>query len=208
MNTKRPEAQRIADDLHHSITHYGAEDAFTFAAYEAGQRVRALHAENESLRAGYDAARLEIASLRERVQQLGQLARDVNSRRVVELEAQLAAVGAGGVEPLRKRECLHQITEPDHFRGAAKLIAAARQALEARLPTSKHSQALWHRQQPALAAIREALEAEPQPAAQASECGNCFEGETDRGHACRKCGGTGVAQPAAQALDALSAVKV
>lgn len=29
-----------------------------------------------------------------------------------ELEAQVAAVGAGGVEPLRKRECLHQIIEP------------------------------------------------------------------------------------------------
>ena len=70
-----------------------------------------LQAENEQLRAGYDAARLEIESLRERVQQLGQLARDVTSRRVVELEAQLAAVGAGGVEPLRKR-CLHQISEP------------------------------------------------------------------------------------------------
>ena len=60
-----------------------------------------LHTENEQLRAGYDAARLEIARLRERVQQLGQLARDVNSRRVMELEAQLAAIGAGGVEPLR-----------------------------------------------------------------------------------------------------------
>ena len=50
---------------------------------------RRLHAENEQLRAGYDAARLEIASL----------------------QAQLEAVGAGGVEPLRKR-CLHQISEP------------------------------------------------------------------------------------------------
>ena len=53
-----------------------------------------LHTENEQLRAGYDAARLEIESLKERVQQLGQLARDVNSRRVQELEAQLAAVAA------------------------------------------------------------------------------------------------------------------
>ena len=52
-----------------------------------------LRAENEQLRAGYDAARLEIASLRERVQQLGQLARDVNSRRVTELEAQLGRWG-------------------------------------------------------------------------------------------------------------------
>ena len=71
-----------------------------------------LQAENEQLRAGYAAARLEIESLRERVQQLGQLARDVNSRRVTELEAQLEAIGAGGVEPLRKRECLHKISEP------------------------------------------------------------------------------------------------
>lgn len=35
-------------------------------------------------------------------------------------------------------------------------------------------------------------------AAQSAECGNCFDGETDRGHTCRQCGGTGVAQ----ALDA------
>lgn len=49
-----------------------------------------LRAENEQLRAGYSAARLEIESLK----------------------AQLASIGAGGVEPLRKRECLHQISEP------------------------------------------------------------------------------------------------
>ena len=47
-------------------------------------------AELEALAAGYDAARLENASL----------------------QAQLEAIGAGGVEPLRKRECLHQISEP------------------------------------------------------------------------------------------------
>ena len=58
----------------------------------AATELRRQHAEIETLRAGYDAARLEIESLRERVQQLGQLARDVNSRRVTELEAQLAAV--------------------------------------------------------------------------------------------------------------------
>ena len=39
--------------------------------------------------------------------------RDESQRlRIAELEAQLAAIGAGGVEPLRKRECLHQIIEP------------------------------------------------------------------------------------------------
>ncbi len=32
--------------------------------------------------------------------------------RIEELESQLSAIGAGGVEPLRKRECLHQIAEP------------------------------------------------------------------------------------------------
>ena len=55
--------------------------------------LQSLQTENEQLRAGYDAARLEIASLRERVQMLGQLARDVNSRRVTELEAQLGRWG-------------------------------------------------------------------------------------------------------------------
>lgn len=32
--------------------------------------------------------------------------------RIAELEAQLEAIGAGGVEPLRSRRCLHQIEEP------------------------------------------------------------------------------------------------
>lgn len=49
------------------------------------------------LQTGYASARLEIESLKARAQ---------------ELVAQLDAVGAGGVEPLRKRECLHQIVEP------------------------------------------------------------------------------------------------
>ena len=40
---------------------------------------------------------------------------DDSSRRVMELEAQLAAIGAGGVEPLRKRA--------DHFRDATKVIS-------------------------------------------------------------------------------------
>ena len=80
-------------------------------AAELFERAAARIAELEALRTGYDASRLEIASLQERVQQLGKLARDVNSRRVVELESQLEAIGAGGVEPLRKR-CLHQISEP------------------------------------------------------------------------------------------------
>ena len=67
----------------------GAHDAEKAAAAELRRR----HAEIETLRAGYDAARLEIESLKERVQQLGQLAHDVNSRRVTELEARLGRWG-------------------------------------------------------------------------------------------------------------------
>ena len=88
---------------------------------------------------GYDAARLEIESLQARVQEhvrsgkdwamrVEALERTITTLRahiassnaqaaaakkaMRELEAQVAAVGAGGVEPLRKRECLHQISEP------------------------------------------------------------------------------------------------
>lgn len=38
--------------------------------------------------------------LQKRVQELGQMARDCSSRRVLELEAMLASVGAGGVQAL------------------------------------------------------------------------------------------------------------
>lgn len=91
-----------------------------------------LHAENENLQAGYDAARMEIASLHERLES-SKKANDSWAAKTHALEAknlgllhaltaeqdenhalhqQLAAIGAGGVEPLRKRECLHQIDEP------------------------------------------------------------------------------------------------
>ena len=104
-----------------------------------------LHAENERLRTCNKDAQHEIAALQERVQQLGQLARDVNSRRVTELEAQLEAIGAGGVEPLRKRECLHQISEPakagwcdgcspDNCGGCAASAAPAQAGEQKRLP--------------------------------------------------------------------------
>ena len=74
--------------------------------------LRRLHAENTTLQQGYDAARLEIDSLHARVQELGAMLRENRSKRIVELEAQLEAIGAGGVEPLRRRECLHKIAEP------------------------------------------------------------------------------------------------
>ena len=36
--------------------------------------------------------------------------------RIADLEAQLSAIGAGGVEPLRPRQCLHGISEPSGWR--------------------------------------------------------------------------------------------
>ena len=69
MNTKRPDALRIAEWLE-------GIRGNTWPSYipqEAAAELRRQHAEFETLRAGYDAARLEIESLKERVQQLGQL---------------------------------------------------------------------------------------------------------------------------------------
>ena len=102
-DTKQPEALRLADAMERftKSSHWWTDGEPIHIAVAA--ELRRLQSENEQLRAGYDAARLEIESL----------------------QAQLAAVGAGGVEPLRKRECLHQITEPDHFRGATKMVAEA-----------------------------------------------------------------------------------
>lgn len=91
MNTQS-EALRLAGALEGGTYLLSAERNATAA------ELRRLHRENEALSA--------------RVQELGELARNNNSRRVVELEAQLEAIGAGGVEPLRRRGCLHHIEEP------------------------------------------------------------------------------------------------
>lgn len=104
MDTKQPEALRIADAI--AIGRLSADDVEI-----TGRELRRLHTENEQLRTCNKDAQHEIANLQARAQELGKAARDVNSRRVQELEAQLAAIGAGGVEPLRKR-CLHKISEP------------------------------------------------------------------------------------------------
>ena len=61
---------------------------------------------------------VEIASLKVRAADARHdiddlTARDESQRlRIAELQDQLAAIGAGGVEPLRKRECLHHVAEP------------------------------------------------------------------------------------------------
>ena len=60
-----------------------------------------LHVENDTLRAGYDAARLEIEGLQAQAQQCGTGAGCcAQAARIEELEAQLEAVGAGGVSAL------------------------------------------------------------------------------------------------------------
>ena len=66
--------------------------------------------ENADLQAGYDAARLEIESLQ---------------ARIAERDAQEYAIGAGGMEPLRKR-CLHQISEPAQAQPAAQALDSVR----------------------------------------------------------------------------------
>lgn len=101
---QQPEALRLANALAYCDSS---------VASQAAAELRRLHAENVTLQQGYDAARLEIDSLQARVQELGAMLRENRSKRIVELEAQLEAIGAGGVEPLRRRECLHQISEPE-----------------------------------------------------------------------------------------------
>ena len=100
---QHPEALRLAEELEHDP---GINRPSVVS------ELRRLHAENTALQHGYDAARLEIDSLQARVQELGAMLRENCNRRIVELEAQLEAIGAGGVEPLRRRECLHKISEP------------------------------------------------------------------------------------------------
>ena len=73
-NSKNKEALRLAEWLE-KPEHDGSVCA---EHIESATELRRMHAENETLRAGYDAARLEIASL----------------------QAQLEAVGAGGVGAL------------------------------------------------------------------------------------------------------------
>lgn len=101
-----PEALRLAEALERPGYGWHTTPAQCAAV------LRRLHAENVTLQQGYDAARMEIEGLRDRVQELGAMLRGNCNRRIVELEAQLEAIGAGGVEPLRRRECLHQIAAP------------------------------------------------------------------------------------------------
>jgi len=109
-NQQKPEALRLANEFKLCNEYDSIPSMNDIAKAEA--ELRRLHAENVTLQQGYDAARMEIEGLRDRVQELGAMLRENCNRRIVELEAQLEAIGAGGVEPLRRRECLHKIAEP------------------------------------------------------------------------------------------------
>ena len=85
----QPEAIRLADEYEYEGfigKHRFAQDDW---CRKAAGELRRQHLENTTLQKGYDASRLEIDSLKAKVQ---------------ELESMLAAVGAGGVEPLRRRD--------------------------------------------------------------------------------------------------------
>ncbi len=127
----RPAALRLAEFV---LGWAGAWPTFSNAhklGMETAAELLRLHTINHDLATKHDAALLEIESLQkfrnafnewhdktEWVQdtstfkELGKHRADVLRERILNLEAQLAAIGAGGVEPLRKVKCLHQITEP------------------------------------------------------------------------------------------------
>lgn len=132
-NQQEPVALRLAEELEHDP---GINRPSVVA------ELRRLHAENTALQQGYDAARMEIEGLRDRVQELGAMLRENRCKRIVELEAQLEAIGAGGVEPLRRRECLHQIAEPAPIaRNAAERDALLQAAIDFNAITMEYSQA-------------------------------------------------------------------
>lgn len=111
---KQPESLRLAIEFADCVELHAIPSINDIGA--AGRELRRLHAENTTLQQGYDAARLEIDSLQARVQELGAMLRENRCKRIAELEAQLDAIGAGGVEPLRSRQCLHGISEPSGWR--------------------------------------------------------------------------------------------
>jgi hypothetical protein len=108
MSTTQPEALRLADWLEDQVVIYqqfsegepgGYAQEVDQVMDEAAAELRRQHADlahadryAEQLGRELSKAGAENADLRARVQELGQMARDVNSRRVVELEAQLASI--------------------------------------------------------------------------------------------------------------------
>lgn len=124
----QPKALRLAEML--TADEWPGHMTLVSYARECVAELRRLHAENAALQQGYDAARMEIEGLRDRVQELGAMLRGNCNRRIVELEAQLEAIGAGGVEPLRKTNPLEICGIKTHH---GQLLRAALQEAEAAL---------------------------------------------------------------------------
>lgn len=107
--TSQPEALRLArkfEEIGFVGDHKFYQDHW---CRQAAVELRRLHAENQQLHAKNTALKAEIESLQARVQELGEMARENRSKKVIELERriaemeeQMASIGAGGVEPLRK----------------------------------------------------------------------------------------------------------
>ena len=137
---KQPEALFLADALKRDHDANWPDFGNAEAAIE---ELRRLHAENDALRTGYDAARLEIASLQARIAELeaarfayasefaptpdgdpdvGIIHANIRALKtlVASLHTQMESVGAGGMEPLRKaveaeREMCANLCEQQRF---------------------------------------------------------------------------------------------
>ena len=122
MDTKQPNALRLADALGR---------APKWQQLQAAAKLRRQHAEIDTLRTGYDAARLEIESLQARIQELGQQARECSDRKVVQLESALARHVRSGKDWAMRVEALERTitTLRAHIASSNAQAAAAKKAM-------------------------------------------------------------------------------
>lgn len=97
---KQPEALQIAEQLQF----HGKPGSFHHAAAAELRRMHARIAELESARIAYAS---EFEPDTDGDPDVGNIHANIRV-----LKTQLSTIGAGGVEPLRRRGCLHQISEP------------------------------------------------------------------------------------------------
>ena len=94
-NTQQPEALRLADK--YEVQGFLGDHRFAKEQWcsQAAAELRRLH--ERDMRAD-----VQIKELLQTIEDLERCS-EMLSQRIAELEAQLSAIGAGGVEPLRKR---------------------------------------------------------------------------------------------------------
>lgn len=128
MTTKKPEALRLADKYEVDGFLQDHRFAQNHWCMQAAVELRRLHAANTDCMAWYEEARQEITSLQERLEASQKNNCDwafrthaleaANAKLRAEIDdlvEKIEAIGAGGVEPLRRR---------DHFRGATEMVPA------------------------------------------------------------------------------------